>query len=56
MLLEEVIEQGELGLFLHLVDGHGIDHWLNHATVSRNDEDLVWLDPKRHSLLFPDGL
>lgn len=56
VLLQEVIEQGELRLFLHLVDGHGVDHWLDHAAVGRNHENLVRLDPQGHALLIPDGL
>lgn len=38
------------------MDGHSVDHWFNHATVSRNHKNLVWLDPEGYSLLFPNGL
>ncbi len=56
MLLTEVVEQWKLTLFLHLVNGHSIDHWLNHTTVWGDDQDLVGLDPQGNPFLLPDNL
>lgn len=56
MFLQEIIQQRKQGLLLDLVDGHSIHDWLNHAAVGGDDEDFVWLDPERDTLLFPDGL
>lgn len=56
MLLQEVVEQWQLALLLHLMDGHGVHHGLNHTTVWRDHQDLVRLDPQRHTLLLPDSL
>lgn len=56
MLLQEVVEQRELTLLLHLMNGHGINHWLNHATIRGDDQDLIGLNPQRNTLLLPDRL
>lgn len=56
MFLQEVVKQRELTLLLHLMNGHGINHWLNHATIRGDDQDLIGLNPKRNTLLLPDRL
>ena len=56
MLLQEVVEQRQLAVLLHLVDGHGVHHRLDHAAVRRQHQDLVGLDPQRHSLHLPHAL
>lgn len=33
VLLQEVVQQQQLALFLHLVDGHRVDNRLDHAAV-----------------------
>lgn len=45
MFLQEVIKQRELTLLLHLMNGHGIDHWLNHAAIRGDDQDFIGLNP-----------
>lgn len=56
VFLQEVIQQWELTLLLHLMNGHGINHWLNHATIRGDDQDFIGFNPQMDTLLLPDRL
>ena len=56
VFLQEVVEQRQLTLFLHLVEGDGVHHRLDHPRVRRQHQDLIGFDPEGYALLLPDGL
>ena len=55
-LVHEVVHQRQLALLLDLVQGHGIQHGLNHAAVVGGHHDLVGSDPQGDVLQCPDRL
>lgn len=56
VFLQEVVEQRQLALFLHLVEGHGVHHRLDHPAVRRQHQDLIGFYPEGDTLLLPDRL
>lgn len=56
VLLQEVVQQRQLALLLHLMEGNGVHHGLNHPAVRRQHKDLIGLYPEGDALLLPDRL
>ena len=56
VLLQKVVEQRQLALLLHLVEGHGVHHRLDHPAVWWQHQDLIGLYPEGDTLLFIDRL
>lgn len=56
VFLQKVVQQRQLALLLHLVEGYGVHHGLDHPAVRRQHQDLVGLYPERNALLLPDRL
>lgn len=49
ILIDEIAEESPLAVFLDLVERDGTDDGLDHSAVVGGDDDVVGLDPERHS-------